>query len=93
MTSEMPSQRTTGLDLVWLFGWRLERPMFDPLRQAIAAILGTTRGSRCGVAPGGGGTDKGREKGWPDCGFVAAWLWSIPAFRRSVWLPADVGID
>ena len=41
----------------------------------------------------GGGTERGREKGWPDCGFVAAWLWSVPAFRRSVWLPADVGID
>ena len=42
---------------------------------------------------GGVGTDKGREEGWPDWGFVAAWLWSVPAFRRFVCLPANVGVD
>ena len=34
-----------------------------------------------------------RVEGWPDWGFVAAWLWSVPAFRRFDCLPANVGVD
>ena len=39
-----------------------------------------------------GGTDKGREEGWPGWGFVAAWLGSVPSFRRSVCVPVTAGI-
>ena len=40
----------------------------------------------------GGGTDKGREERWPGWAFVAAWLGSVPSFRRPVCVPLTPGI-
>ena len=51
---KMASQSTQGLDLVRVFGGRLEPPFSNLVRQTAATRLIATRGSRCGVAPGGG---------------------------------------
>ena len=52
MSTEMTSRSTPGLDIVRLFGWQLEPPIFDPRRHSAAAKLRSTRRYCCDVALG-----------------------------------------